>query len=115
MINSTFKNYASKAHRYEMDMGALAEILMDLTKKMNLDKERLDNMINNNKREIISRFYPTGCRVELVSMEDPYNIKLRPGDRGTVSMVDDAGNIHIDWDNGSCLSAIFGVDKIRKV
>ena len=59
--------------------------------------------------------YPAGTRVELVSMDDPYNKKLKPGERGTVWGVDDAGNILIDWDCGSSLSAIPGVDKIRKI
>ena len=35
-------------------------------------------------REIVERLrlqYPAGCRVELVSMDDPY-ARLRPGDQG---------------------------------
>ena len=58
--------------------------------------------------------YPQGTHVELVKMDDPYSI-LRPGDRGTVQVVDDAGGIHINWSNGSTLAAIAGVDIIRKV
>ena len=44
-------------------------------------------------REIVEHLreqYPKGARVELVSMNDPYT-KLKPGDRGTVSVVDDIG------------------------
>jgi hypothetical protein len=36
--------------------------------------------------------YPTGCRVELVSMSDPY-AKLKPGDQGTVTFVDSIGTV----------------------
>ena len=39
-------------------------------------------------REIVERLrlqYPAGCRVELVSMDDPY-ARLRPGDQGTVTI-----------------------------
>lgn len=65
------------------------------------------------KTESYRRRYPAGCRVELVSMDDP---KAPPiGTRGTVRGVDDAGNILIDWDNGSSLNAIIGVDIIRKI
>ena len=58
--------------------------------------------------------YPAGMRVELVSMNDPYT-RLRPGDRGEVEFVDDAGGVHIAWDNGEGLAAIWGKDSIRKV
>ncbi len=55
--------------------------------------------------------YPKGARVELVQMDDPYT-RLRPGDRGKVEFVDDAGGIHIAWDNGEGLAAIWGKDVI---
>ena len=58
--------------------------------------------------------YPAGVRVELVQMDDPYT-RLCPGDRGRVEFVDDAGGIHIAWDNGEGLAAIWGQDVIRKV
>ena len=64
--------------------------------------------------ERLRRLYPIGTRVVLEKMEDPYT-KLKPGDGGTVLYVDDAANVHINWDNGSSLAAIFGVDEIRKV
>jgi hypothetical protein len=58
--------------------------------------------------------YPTGTRVELIRMDDPY-AALKPGDQGTVSFVDDIGTIHINWDCGSSLDAAYGVDMIRKL
>lgn len=58
--------------------------------------------------------YPTGARVELVSMSDPYT-KLKPGDQGTVVAVDDIGTIHIQWDNGSTLGAAFGEDRVKRI
>ena len=59
--------------------------------------------------------YPVGTRVELVSMNDPYNTKLVPGCRGTVRIVDDMGTIHVSWDCGSGLGIVFGEDACRKV
>lgn len=58
--------------------------------------------------------YPPGCRVELVSMDDPYTT-LKPGDRGTVSGVDDIGTVHVAWDNGSGLGAAYREDYVVKV
>lgn len=52
--------------------------------------------------------------VELIAMSDPYS-KLKPGDRGTVSMVDDTGTVFVRWDNGSGLGVVYGVDQIRKL
>ena len=57
---------------------------------------------------------PLGCRVELISMDDPYS-KLKPGDRGTVHTVDDTGTVFVRWDNGSGLGVVYGVDRIRKL
>ncbi len=56
--------------------------------------------------------YPAGTRVELVNMDDPYT-KLTTGDKGTVRCVDDMGTIHISWDCGSSLGAVYGEDIIK--
>ena len=56
--------------------------------------------------------YLTGARVELIHMDDPYT-KLTAGDKGTVNHVDDMGTIHINWDCGSSLGAVYGEDIIK--
>ena len=56
--------------------------------------------------------YPKGARVELVSMSDPYTT-LKPGDRGTVSFIDDTGTVFCNWDTGSTLGAVYGADEIQ--
>lgn len=46
-------------------------------------------------RETVERMrktYPTGCRVELISMDDPYS-SLTPGKKGIVRSVDDTGTV----------------------
>ena len=35
--------------------------------------------------------------------------------KGTVAGVDDIGSLLVDWDNGSGLNVIWGVDVVRKV
>jgi len=57
--------------------------------------------------------YPAGTKVELVEMNDPYR-HMPKGLKGVVQHVDDAGGIHIRWENGSSLAAIHGFDIIRK-
>ncbi len=59
--------------------------------------------------------YPVGCRVELVSMNDPYNTTLFPGEQGTVRAVDDIATVMVDWDCGSKLGAVYGEDCIKRV
>ena len=47
-------------------------------------------------------------------MHDPYTT-LKPGDRGTVVMVDGIGTVFVDWDCGSGLGVAYGEDSIRKI
>lgn len=68
-------------------------------------------------REVVSRLrqlYPPGCRVELVSMNDPYS-RLCPGDLGTVRFTDDIGTVFVSWDCGSSLGVAYGEDAIKRL
>ena len=53
-----------------------------------------------------------GKKVQLVYTDDQYT-KLKPGDFGIVRLVDDTGTIHVNWENGSNLGLIPGVDKFH--
>lgn len=64
--------------------------------------------------ENIRRQYPKGTRVALVSMSDPYS-KLKPGDEGFVSFIDDTGTIFVNWDNGEGLGIVYGEDSCQKI
>lgn len=57
--------------------------------------------------------YPEGTRVELVEMDDPQAPPI--GTQGTVQFIDGIGSVHIAWDGGSSLSALYGKDRIEKV
>ena len=70
--------------------------------------------ISSETIERLRKQYPIGCRVELVSMNDPYNTKLLPGCKGTVTGVDDIGTIHVNWDCGSGLGIAYGEDSCRR-
>jgi hypothetical protein len=54
-----------------------------------------------------------GDRIELVHTGDPYT-NLKPGDRGTVAMVDSMGTVHVRWDNGSNLGLVPGEDAWKR-
>ncbi len=72
------------------------------------------NFLSRAQVERIRQQYPPGTEVELIAMpEDPYPVP--PGTRGKVVMVDDAGQLVTEWNNGSSLSLIPGVDQFRKI
>ena len=75
----------------------------------------MNNIPSRNLVELLKAQYPKGCRVELVSMNDPYNKKLKPGDQGTVTFVDDIGTIFVDWDCGSGLGVAYGEDCVKRL
>lgn len=63
---------------------------------------------------VVKRNWPKGTRVELIFHSDLYS-GLKPGDQGTVSMVDSLGTVHVNWDNGSTLGLVLGEDHWRMV
>lgn len=68
-------------------------------------------------RETVARVreqYPMGSRVELVSMNDPWT-HIPEGTKGTVIGVDDTATVHVKWDCGSSLGAVYGEDVIRRI
>lgn len=67
-----------------------------------------------NKQELaaLREKYPAGTKIILHHMKDPYPVP--EGTIGTVQCVDDAGNIHVKWQNGSILAVIEGVDRFSK-
>lgn len=64
--------------------------------------------------QIYKDAYPPGTRVMLLHMNDPYS-PVEEGMRGTVKVVDDAGQIHMQWDNGRTLALVPGEDSFRKL
>ena len=57
--------------------------------------------------------YPPGTRIMLDHMDD--NWAVPRGTRGSVTQVDDAGTIHMKWDNGRSLGIVPQVDQFRKL
>ena len=64
--------------------------------------------------EQIKAEYPPGTRLEMVSMNDPY-APIPAGTQGEVDHVDDAGQLHMKWDNGRSLAVIPDVDQFKVI
>ena len=70
-------------------------------------------LMNKTLLALLRKTYPAGTRVELLRMDD---VQAPPiGTKGTVYGVDDTGSILVNWDNGSGLNVVYGVDRCRKV
>ena len=61
--------------------------------------------------EEVKRMYKPGMRIRCIHMDDPYPVG--DGVTGTVEVVDDAGQIHVKWDNGRTLALIVGEDQFE--
>ncbi len=72
----------------------------------------MDEM-NRKRVEVLRKQYPSGCTIELVSMDDEQAVPK--GTKGTVVHVDDIGTIHTAWETGSTLGVVPGVDMVRKL
>jgi len=64
--------------------------------------------------ERIKQTYPKGTKIELDCMNDPYR-DMPKGLKGIVSGVDDIGQIHCNWENGSTLAVIPSEDSFHKI
>ena len=63
--------------------------------------------------EYLRSVYPKGSRVHLIEMDDS---QAPPeGTLGTVLGVDDSGSILVNWDNGSSLNVLYGIDRCEVV
>lgn len=51
-----------------------------------------------------------GKRLRLIQMNNEPN-PVSPGTEGTIYGVDDAGTIHLNWDDGSLLGVIIDTDQ----
>ena len=63
-------------------------------------------------RQLQAKF-PTGTRIELVSMDDHQAPPV--GTKGTVRLVDSIGSLVVDWDNGCGLNVVYGEDVVKKL
>jgi hypothetical protein len=63
------------------------------------------------KIELLKTKYPVGTVVVVLAMNDPHGVPS--GTKGIVDHIDDIGQIHVSWDNGSGLALIPDEDEFR--
>lgn len=57
----------------------------------------------------LKEMYPKGTKIKLNHMNDTYN-PVPDGTLGIVDHVDDTGQVHVKWENGSSLAVIVDID-----
>ena len=62
--------------------------------------------------ERLRKSYPVGSRICLEHMEGEQG--MPDGLKGNVDFVDDAGQIHVSWENGRSLALLPGVDSFHR-
>ncbi len=66
---------------------------------------------NEKELAMLREKYPAGTMVRLISMNDEQAPPV--GTIGEVRFIDDAGSVHIHWQNGSSLAVIPDVDVVE--
>ena len=68
---------------------------------------------NDEELEKLRAKYPKGTKIRLIHMDDPQPVPS--GTIGEVALIDDAGNIHLNWQNGRSLAIIEDVDDFEVI
>lgn len=82
------------------------ENIFEIYKRQTSKRELTQIEINSLKEK-----YVKGTRIELLKMYDIQEVP--PKTKGIVDFVDDIGQIHIQWENGSTLALNVGVDEFK--
>ena len=69
---------------------------------------------NERQLQALRERYPVGTRIRMIRMADDI-APVPPGMTGSVAIIDDAGNIHMKWDNGRSLALIEGTDEFEVI
>lgn len=101
-IYEVFKN-----NNYQFNEAIIAKLCM-----IGFDSKKLESIrtvVEFWKMDVRSFYitlFPKGTKIELVRI-DPEEKNYHSGMKGTITNVDDAGQIHVDWDEGGSLAISF--------
>ena len=98
-----------KKGSYFCDSFGFQEVVFDSRKSIN----KLETELKEMNVEQIREEYPVGTKIELINMDGESH--MYPGLKGEVKSVDDIGQIHMRWENGSSLALNVGVDSFEKI
>ena len=73
----------------------------------------MNNFPSREQVQALRERYPPGTMIQLTA--DMKGERLRAGDIGKVTHVDDIGTIHTAWQSGSSLGLIPGADSFREI
>ena len=60
----------------------------------------------------IKQEYSKGTNIELIKMYDYIN-PVPAGTKGIIDFVDHIGTLHVNWENGSSLGLVIGIDEFK--
>lgn len=72
------------------------------------EKREQYNSTRQTRVNQLKEHFPQGATVELISMNDVHSPP--PGTLGKIRLVDDMGQIHVNWQNGQSLALLFDED-----
>lgn len=110
-----------EAYKLAKSMYHNEDIVLDESNFVGIDidvnkMERNTQMMELSSDEVqfLREKYPEGTLVKLNKMDDPVR-PVPPGTVGKVRCVDDAGTIHVSWENGQSLGLVSGADSFDKL
>lgn len=71
-------------------------------------------MMTKHELKILKEKYPVGTIIQCILMRDDLH-PVPSGTIGTVKSIDDAGQIHMNWENGSTLALVPNTDEFIKI
>ena len=110
-----------EAYKLAKDMYHNEDIVLDSSNFVGIDidvnqlekKPRIMELTSD-EVQFLKEKYPEGTLIKLNKMDDPIR-PVPPGTIGKVRCVDDAGTIHVSWENGQSLGLVSGVDSFVKL
>jgi hypothetical protein len=103
-VSDLLEKNSKPTERFSFKTFQAAVLLKEVLPMKPISKERLAHL---------RKQYTAGARVQLLWMDD---VQAPPaGTKGTVWGVDDTGSIMVQWDNGSSLNVIYGIDSCKVI
>lgn len=101
-----------KLHSIARMFDDVCDKLYKFYKEQSYENERSNNLIDDKELEELREKYPSETKIKLTKTMDDIQ-PIEAGSIGEVDYIDDAGSIHMKWENGRSLALIEGVDSFE--